>query len=285
MAATSSTRRRRRGVAGMVSSVAVWLYAATLIVPLYYLFISSFKTNNEVFGEPFRPTFTAGTDHYTTVWDRLDLGAALFNSAYITGGALILTIVLAVPAAYALARSTGRVAALVERLYALGFLIPAFAALVPTLLLAIAVGLFQTREMMILYMPAAAQPLSVILLTQFMRTIPPELEESATVDGAGRVQVLWHIYLPLTLSGIATVTILNFILFWNDYLFTLVLVGTHTALRTVQVALPTLNSNQGITDYALLAAATVISVAPVFVVYTVLNRRTENALVQGAVKG
>jgi multiple sugar transport system permease protein len=285
MAAISSTRRRRRGVAGMVSSVAVWLYAATLVVPLYYLLISSFKTNNEVFGDPFRPTITAGIEHYTTVWDLLDMGAALLNSAYITGGALILTIVLAVPAAYALARSTGRVAAAVERLYALGFLIPAFAALVPTLLLAITVGLFQTREIMILYEPAAAQPLTVILLTQFMRTIPPELEESATVDGAGRLQVLWHIYLPLTLSGIVTVTILNFILFWNDYLFTLVLVGTHNALRTVQVALPTLNSNQGITDYALIAAATVISVAPVFVVYTVLNRRTENALVQGAVKG
>ena len=177
------------------------------------------------------------------------------------------------------------VAVAAERSYALGFLIPGFAALLPTLLLAIKLDMFHTQEFMILYLPASAQPLAVILLTQFMRTVPAELEESATIDGATRLRILRSVYLPLTMPGIATVSILNFISFWNDYLFTFIIVGLDPELRTVQVALPTLQGNQGITDYALVCAATTISVLPVFLVYAVLNRRMENALVQGALKG
>jgi multiple sugar transport system permease protein len=213
------------------------------------------------------------------------MGPALVNSLYITVGSLVLTVVLAVPAAYALARSQGRIATVVERVYSLGFLIPGFAALVPTLLLAIQLGLFYRREFMILYLPASAQPLAVILLTQFMRTVPAELEESAMIEGAGRIRILRSVYLPLTVPGIATISILNFITFWNEYLYTLIIVGVDPELRTVQVALPTLQGNQGITDYALVCAGTVIAVLPVFLVYVVLNRRMENALVQGALKG
>jgi multiple sugar transport system permease protein len=157
--------------------------------------------------------------------------------------------------------------------------------LLPTLLLAIKMGLFMHREFMILYLPASAQPLAVILLTQFMRAVPPALEESAMIDGAGRFRILRSIYLPLTMPGIVTVSILNFISFWNDYLYTLIIVGVNRQVRTVQVALPTLQGTKGITDYSLVCAGTVIAVAPVFLMYVLLNRRLESALVQGAVKG
>jgi multiple sugar transport system permease protein len=283
MAASRRARRVTRGVAG--GYVAITLYSLTLLLPLYWLFISAFKPRLEIVDSPFLPTFSSGFAHFEEVWSLLDMGTALLNSLYITAGSLILTVVLAVPAAYALARSSGRVATIVERVYALGFLIPGFAALVPTLLLAIHLNLFYTREFMILYLPASAQPLAVILLTQFMRTVPKELEESASIDGAGRFRILRSVYLPLTVPGIATISILNFITFWNEYLYTLIIVGVNPEVRTVQVALPTLQGNQGITDYALVCAGTVLAVLPVFIVYIVLNRRMENALVQGALKG
>lgn len=145
--------------------------------------------------------------------------------------------------------------------------------------------MFGSREFMIMYLPASAQPLAVILLTQFMRAVPPELEESARMDGAGRLRILWSVYLPMVRSGVATIAILNFIGFWNEYLYTLIIVGVSPFKRTMQVALPTLQGNQGITDFALVCAGTVIAVLPVFLVYAVLNRRMEDALVQGAVKG
>lgn len=289
--AVPPTTRRRRGriprfTKGLALSYGlVVLYAATLVLPLYWLLISAFKSQLDAVDAPFAPTFSSGLDNFAEVWRLLDLGSAMLNSLYITAASLVVTLVFAVPASYALARAQGRIATVFERVYVLGFLIPGFAALVPTLLLAIELGLFHTREFMILYLPASAQPLAVILLTQFMRTVPPELEESATMDGAGRFRVLRSVYLPLTMPGIATVSILNFISFWNDYLYTLIITGLNPQLRTVQVALPTLQGNQGITDYALVCAGTVVSVLPVFLVYAVLNRRMENALVQGALKG
>lgn len=281
----TTTRRRAPRWGMLLSGGAVWLYAATLALPLYYLVISAFKTNDEVFRLPLVPTFSQGFTHFADVWTRLNVPAALLNSVYITLASIALTLLLAVPAAYALARSTGRVASAVERLLALGFLIPGVAALLPTLLLSIFIGLYHTREFLILYHAAAAQPLAVILLLQFMRTVPPELEESAKIDGAGRFQILRLIYLPLVMGGVATVAILDFISFWNDYLFSLILVGTDEANRTLQVAMPTLSTDFTNTDNALIAAGTLISIIPVFLVYLVLNRRMENALAQGAVKG
>jgi multiple sugar transport system permease protein len=279
-------RRPSRFTPTIISSyVVIGLYSLTLVLPLYWLLISAFKNRDETVGSPFRPTFSDGFDHFTKVWNLLKLGTALMNSFYITFSSLALTLVIAVPAAYALARSRGKVAIVFERIYALGFLIPGFAALLPTLLLAIQLGMFNTREFMILYLPASAQPLAVILLTQFMRTVPPELEETAMIDGASRFRILRSVYLPLTMPGIATISILNFIGFWNEYLYALIITGANVRVRTVQVALPTLQGNQGITDYALLCAGTVISVAPVFVAYIILNRRMEDALVQGAIKG
>jgi multiple sugar transport system permease protein len=289
--AGAATRRRRRGKATrfsagvIVSYVLVTLYALTMVVPLYWLVISAFKKTIDMIGSPFVPSFSAGLDQFTHVWGQLSLGDALVSSIYITVASLVLTIVVAVPASYAIARSRGHVGRIFERIYALGFLIPGFASLLPTLLLAIKLDMFYTREFMILYMPASAQPLAVILLTQFMRTVPVELEESATIDGAGRFRIMRSVYLPLTMPGIATVSILNFIGFWNEYLYALVIVGLNPELRTIQVALPVLQGNQGITDYGLVCAGTVIAVAPVFLVYAVLNRRMENALVQGALKG
>lgn len=269
----------------VLSYVLVGIYALTLVVPLYWLFISAFKDRMEILSDPFLPTFSRGLANFGEVWSLLEAGPALLNSAYITAASLVLTLVIAVPAAYGLARAHGRLGMLVERIYALGFLIPGFASLVPTLLLAIKLGMFHTREFMILYLPAAAQPLAVILLVQFMRTVPPELRESATLDGAGQFRILRSVYLPLVMPGIATVAILNFISYWNEYLYTLIITGVEHDKRTIQVALPTLITNQGLTDYAVLSAGALISVLPVFLVYIILNRRMEDALVQGAVKG
>lgn len=279
-----STSQRSTAQRGLLAGhLLAWLYALLLLLPLYYLLTTSLKNNPEVFDHPFALPTEWLTDNFSRAWDLASLGPALGNSMLITVGAEAITLALAFPAAYGLARSTGRVAGLVEKVFAAGFLIPAFAALVPTVLLAIELGMFQMQAFLILFFPATALPLSVILLTQFMRTIPAELEESAMMDGAGRWTVLWRIYVPMSLPGVVTVAILNFLGFWNEYLFSLVILGPDPELRTVQVALPSLISATMI-QYGVLAAACLISLAPVYAVYAALQRRMENALVDGAVK-
>ncbi|MEV1011985.1 carbohydrate ABC transporter permease [Streptomyces sp. NPDC049881] len=281
-------RRTRRGgrLGGWLwalSHTLVWLYALALVLPLYYLVISSFKKTTDIFDHPLVPPLDPVWHYFGDAihYARLDL--ALINSALVTGSALVLTLLLAAPAAFALARSQGRAARLMERIFGLGFLVPTFAALVPTFLMAAYTGLFHTRTFVILLLPAGALPLSVILLTQFMRTVPGELEESARVDGAGTWTVLWRVFVPVAMPGIATVLLLNFLSFWNEYLYSLVIIGPDTSQRTVQVALPTLQANQA-TEYGILMAGTAVTLIPVYIVYVVLQRRMEQALISGAVK-
>ncbi|WP_033238543.1 carbohydrate ABC transporter permease [Streptomyces albidoflavus] len=260
-----------------------WLYAALLLVPLYYLLVSAFKTNDQIFGSPFALPTSLSPHNFTEAFTSADLGAAVVNSVLVTALALALTLGLAIPAAFALARSDGRLGAFVERVFSLGFLVPTFAALFPTFLLAASTGLFHTRAFMVLFLPATAMPLSVVILVQFMRTIPREMEEAARMDGASTFAVLRHVYTPMCMPGIATILLLNFLTFWNEYLYSLVIVGPDPGLRTVQVALPTLKSLTG-TDYGILTAGTVLTLVPVWAVYTVLQKRMQQALVSGAVK-
>ncbi|MDR2974500.1 MAG: carbohydrate ABC transporter permease [Propionibacteriaceae bacterium] len=261
----------------------VWVYAALLIIPLYFLVISAFKPNSAIFTMPFAPPTTWNFDNFVQAWGQVQLGDGLISSALVTVIAEALTVALAIPASYAIARSRGRVGAVVEKFFAAGLLIPGLAALVPTVLLSIAMGLFHTREFLYLFYPASVLPLSVIMLTQFMRTVPPELEESAMMDGASRLRIVVSVYVPIITPGIATVAILNFLSFWNEYLFALILAGPDPDIRTVQVALPSLVSQTN-TQYGVLLAGALITMIPVSIVYIILNRRLEDALLQGAVK-
>ncbi|MGC5170104.1 carbohydrate ABC transporter permease [Microbacterium sp. DT81.1] len=273
-----------RSDAGYLSHGLVWIYALILAVPLYYLLVTSFKQNQEIFTAPAALPTSFDLGNYIDAAQFTEIGQALSNSAMITIGAEAITLALALPAAYGLARATGRLARVVEGVFAGGFLIPAFAALVPTVLLAISLDLFYNPLFLILFFPATQLPLSVILLTQFMRAIPAELEESAMMDGASRWSILWQVYAPLVVPGIVTVALLNFLTFWNEYLFSLSILGVDPAIRTVQVAVPTLIGGQA-TNAGTLAAACVISIIPVFIVYAIFNRQMENALVAGALKG
>lgn len=279
----SSLLARRRGLPPVAHALP-WMYGVILAVPLYFLLISGFKSNSSIFNAPFALPMALDFSNFIAAWGRAELGMGLVNSLITTVAAEVLTLLLAVPAAFAIARARGDAGALLERLFALGLLIPAFAALVPTLLLSVFVGLFHTRTFFVLFQSASALPLTIILLAQFMRAVPAELEESARIDGAGRLTVLVHIYLPIIVPGIVSVLILNFLGFWNEYLFALVLIGPDPDLRTVQVALPNL-ATQTDTQYAVLLAGCLMTMVPVYIVYIALQRRFEDALTQGAVKG
>jgi len=269
---------------GPVPHALAWLYGVILLVPIYYLVVTAFKQNLAIFSAPAALPTSLDPANFIDAWNFAQIGPAVINSGGITLGAELVTLVLALPAAYGLARSTGTLAIVVERIFAGGFLIPAFAALVPTVLLAINLGLFYNQLFLVLFFPATQLPLSVLLLTQFMRAIPKELEESAMMDGASRWAVLWRVYTPMIIPGLVTVALLNFLTFWNEYLFSLSILGTDVSTRTVQVAVPSLINSQT-TNFGVLAAGCILSILPVLIVYIVMQRQMENALVAGAVKG
>jgi multiple sugar transport system permease protein len=270
------------GIALLPAHILVWTYATLLGIPIYFVFISAFKDNIAIFDTPLAFPTSFSFNNFVEAWNTVKLGRGLINSLIVTTMSELVTIALALPAAYGIARSKGKVGAIVERFFALGFLIPAFAAMVPTLLLSIKLNMYHTLPFFSLFLSATTLPVSVILLAQFMRTIPTELEESAMLDGATRWQTLRFIYLPLTRAGIVLVVILNFLTYWNEYLFSLVLLGYDTSTRTVQVALPILITNS--TQYGVLLAGTLISLIPVYIVYIFFHRKIEGALLAGSIK-
>ena len=278
----SGRKSTSEGIALLPAHILVWTYAALLGIPIYFVFISAFKDNIAIFDTPLAFPTSFSFNNFVEAWNTVKLGRGLINSLIVTTMSELVTIALALPAAYGIARSKGKVGAIVERFFALGFLIPAFAAMVPTLLLSIKLNMYHTLPFFSLFLSATTLPLSVILLAQFMRTIPTELEESAMLDGATRWQTLRFIYLPLTRAGIVLVVILNFLTYWNEYLFSLVLLGYDTSTRTVQVALPILITNS--TQYGVLLAGTLISLIPVYIVYIFFHRKIEGALLAGSIK-
>ena len=166
----------------------------------------------------------------------------------------------------------------------MGFLIPAFAALVATVLLSIWLDMFHTKSFLTLYYTAMTLPLSVLLIANYMRAIPKEIAESAVIDGANSRQILMFIYLRMSMPAISATLVVNFVALWNEYIFALILAGPKPSNMTVQVALPTLAGIHE-TEFGLVAAGTVISLIPVFFVYSILQRRLEGALAAGSVTG
>lgn len=275
--------RRRPSLWSFLAYGLVLLYAAAMVLPLYYILISAFKTNQTIFDGPITPPTSFSFEEFRRANELVSMGSALVNSAVVTVGAGIVTLVLAVLAAYSIGTTRSRFTSAAETSFGIGFLIPGLAVLIPVFLLAVKTGLIHTpRLYLLIFYTASALPLSVLILVPFFRSIPHEIEEAATLDGASRMQILRHIMLPLVAPGISTVAILNFLGVWNEYLFAAVL--TNETSRTVQVALPFLQDPKGF-NLALLAAGIVITLVPVYVVYAILQRRMQEALVAGSVKG
>jgi multiple sugar transport system permease protein len=204
----------------------------------------------------------------------------------ITTAALVLIVVVSAAAAYGIARIATRLrnthlALITEAYFGLGFLIPAFALLVPVFLLAATTGMLYNPLYLILYYVASNLSLSVLMLASHMRGIPRELEEVAEIDGANRFQILRYVILPLSRSGIMTVTVLNFIGIWNEYIFALMLLDSQ--FRTIQVAIPLLKTMRKV-DYGLISAGVVVALVPVYVVFIFFQERVIQGMLSGSVK-
>lgn len=272
---------RRQGPLWTSYAVAVF-YALLILVPIYYVFISSFKSNQEIFTAPLKLPDVWSLSKYIEAQQRVNLLRAMGVSFYITIASEILTLVAGFLAAYAIARIPNRFAHWVETFFSMGFLIPAFAILVPVFLLAARTQLLYKPIFLIAFYSAARLSLTVILLASTMREIPRELEESAVCDGANLYHILWHIIFPLSRTGIATVLILNFIDIWNEYLFALILLNQET--RTLQLVIPLLRAER-VSDYSIIAAGLVIAVIPVVVIFVLFQERIMQGLYSGGVKG
>ncbi|MCR2807659.1 carbohydrate ABC transporter permease [Paenibacillus soyae] len=268
---------------GLLLKLALFLYAAFTLYPLYWLIISAFKSNQDFFNRPFGLPAGWQFSNISRAWELGDMGRAMMNSTIVTIASVVLTVVLGTLAAYALSRFAFRASGLVKGLFLLGMLIPIHSTLVPLFIFMNKIGMLDTYWSLILPYTAFELSIAIFLNIAYMQSIPREVEEAAMIDGNGWWGVFGRIIFPLCLPVIATVTILAFLRFWNDFSFALVFINSQ-ALKTLPLSLSLFSDGFG-TDYALTMGAMFIAVIPTIVIYLIFQEQIMKGMVAGSVKG
>ena len=220
---TRSRRRRRRGRPNWLGGLAGWLWLVIVLVPIYWIVITSFKTQANYYAmNPLKPSTSPTIDNYRLVIES-DFATYFINSAIVTVGSIIPAVLISFMAAFAIVRSSGRFMKSVNGLFLMGLAIPLQATIIPVYLIIIRLKLYDSLLAIILPSIAFAIPLSVLVLANFIRDVPKELFESMRVDGASEWVTLWRLAFPLTRPALVTVSIYNGLAVWNGFLLPLIL--------------------------------------------------------------
>ncbi len=274
-----SSRRWRTTGLTLIAAVLLSIW----VVPVLWALLTSFKTERDVLAYPPLVFFEPTLANYREVL----LGASsilpnLVSSVIVAGSATVLTMLFAVPAAYALAR-LALPAKRAGGFYVLATqMLPPVGLIIPYYLILQKVGALDTYGGMTAIYLTFSLPFAVWLMVSYFEDVPPEMEEAALLDRAGRLRALWHVILPQVRGGIAVTTIFVFLNAWNEFLFAVVLAGNR--VRPVTVAMFNFISVEQ-TQWARLAAGAMLAMAPVIVLGLLAQRHIVKGLTVGAVKG
>jgi ABC-type glycerol-3-phosphate transport system permease component len=282
MAAVVGSPRARRLEAVLIYMALTALTLAFLF-PLVWVLGLSLKTRLQVFATPPLYLWWPTLENYAAVLTRADFGRAFLNTLIVSGSAVLLSLCVGAPAAYAFARFpfAGRsflfFALLVMRM------LPPIAVLVPMYVLFSKLGLATTRFSVVLAYTTFSLPLVVWIMRGYFESLPVELEESAWIDGASRFGTFVYILLPLARPGLVAASILCLQLAWNDFLFAAVL--TNNATQTLPVLMAAFNAGDSGMDWGGLTASGMLVIVPVIVFSFAAQRHLVAGLSSGAVKG
>lgn len=283
LATRAPTVGRRSRAEWRLTAVGIVL-VGVFIFPLYWMISTSFKTPDQLFTDPptWLPTQLDLSNYMDAVFDNDQMLQALRNSAIIGVGTTILTLVLATPAAYGLARLGLRWTGLLLLPFLVAQLLPSINIALPMFILFSQLELVNSYVGIILADTVNVLPFAVIVLRPFYLSIPRELEEAAAIDGATRLQTFLRIVLPLTRPGLVTVGVFAFVITWGEFIFGLTL-ATRQELQPVTVALNSFIGQYGTQWGPLMAASTVVAI-PIVVVFVIFQRHITGGLAAGAVK-
>ncbi|MBV9365712.1 MAG: carbohydrate ABC transporter permease [Solirubrobacterales bacterium] len=257
--------------------------ACVFLFPLLWIAGLSLKTRLQVFATPPLFAWWPTLENYAAVLSRADFLQAFVNSLVVSAGAVLLSLMIGVPAAYAFARFPFRGSSFLFFSLLVMRMLPAIAVLVPMYVLFSKLGLTTTRLAVILAYTTFSLPLVVWIMRGFFHDLPRELEESAWVDGASRHVAFIHVVLPLIRPGLVAASILCLQLAWNDFLFAAVL--TNNATRTLPVLMAAFSGGDTGVDWGGMTASGVLVILPVILFSFAAQRHLVAGLSSGAVKG
>ena len=278
----------QRSVAGRTYAELALVYGLLAIVliqtlyPLIWVLFGSFKTKDEVIANVWGPPSQLMWSNYAEAWRISGMGSRILNSLGVTALALVLLVVAATPAAYALSRIAFRGRNIILAFIVAAMLVPPQVMAIPLFMTARDLGLVNSRIGIAIIHAASTLPLSIFIMRSFFLTLPMELEDAARMDGASRLQTLWHVMLPLIRPGIALVTIFAFIEIWNDFFLAFLLLR-EPSVQTIPLGLVAFFHQYG-SLWNLYFATLAMTTLPVVIVFLLMQRQFIAGLTAGAVK-
>jgi raffinose/stachyose/melibiose transport system permease protein len=259
-----------------------WVWLALIILPIYYVIITSLKNQAGFFGSnPLAPPTEPTLVNYQTVL-AADFTRYFVNSVIVTLGSVIPAVIVSFMAAYAVVRGHGRIIASAHTLFLLGLAIPLQATIIPIYFMITKAQLYDTLLALILPSIAFAIPISVLILSNFLRDVPRELFESMRLDGCSEFTMMWRLALPLVRPAVVTIAIYNALHVWNGFLFPLILTQSPDK-RVLPLSLWAFQDEFSVNIPAVLAAV-VLSTLPLVVLYALARRQLVSGLTAGFTK-
>ncbi|MQA79194.1 MAG: ABC transporter permease subunit [Streptosporangiales bacterium] len=271
--------RGTRTAPNVLGGLAGLLWLVIVVVPVYWLVVTSLKDQAGFLGgNPLLPGEGLTLDNYRDV---LAAGFVryLANSVVVAFGTVAIVVLTSLMAAHTIVRSPSRFVRTAFKIFLLGLAIPAQATIIPVYFVITRLHLYDTLLALVLPSAAFGIPLTVLILTGFLRDVPTELFDSMRIDGATEWQVLWRLAAPLSRPALITVTIYNALQVWNGFLFPLILTQSAEA-RVLPLALWSFQGEFTINVPAVLAAV-VLSTIPLLVLYVVGRRQLISGLTAG----
>lgn len=275
-------KRRVYGPGEILWLAILFLLAALILYPLFWILMSSFKDYNGIYGDVWGIPDIWHVENYMTAWNR-GISQYFLNSLIVTICTLAGVVFASTFSAFGICQMKGRLGNFVFLFCLCGLLLSPQVCLLPLFMLLKSLKLKNTLFAMILPYIAFRLPVSIMLIRSFFVGISKELEEAATIDGATLMQIYGHIYLPLSKPIISTVIIMTAYYAWNEFVFATIFVDS-SKLRTIPVGLMVFRDGL-MTEWGVVLAGMVISCLPIIVLFLLMQKSFVRGMTAGAVKG
>lgn len=282
-ASLSETAKKKKRTKRFLIYAVLIAFTIVNAYPIFWMVMNSFKTSQEFSLDPFGIPSEWIFANYVEAWVTANIGQYFFNSLFVGIVAVVISIFTGALVSFFLSRFEFLGRNSLYGFFVIGLLVPIHATLVPMFILMQKLGILNTYWALIFPYVAFNLPITIFLLTSFMRSFPKEIEESAIMDGCGVFRIFWSIILPMTRPAIATAVILNFINNWNEFAFALVLINDDS-LSTLPLGLANF-AGQYATNYTAQMAGLTMVLIPTIAFYLVMEKQIVEGMTQGAVKG
>ncbi|MDE6456165.1 MAG: carbohydrate ABC transporter permease [Dysosmobacter sp.] len=271
--------------------------AVVIIVPVAWVFLASVKQNSEFYGNPWALPAGLYWQNFVEAWNAASMGSYMLNSVLVTALSLALLLVIALPAAYCLARFRFRGSRFLNTCFMAGLFINVNYIVVPIFLMLrdgdmwlknLMGSGFLLNNLVVLSVVYAstALPFTIYLLSGYFATLPHDFEEAAYIDGAGYAQAMIRIIFPMAQPSIITIILFNFLSFWNEYIISMTLMSSATGQKTLPVGLLNLmQAQQSSAQYGILYAGLVLVMLPTLILYMCVQKKLTQGMTVGGLKG